>query len=78
MGNDTDKKEANKQMHGRKKDNEGFSLQHEECDEVSSWHLPSQLNITYFTYRMKPFHFMVGSYLYFVVYYSKLNLTFVK
>lgn len=50
MGNDTDKKEANKQMHGRKKDNEGFSLQHEECDEVSSWFLPSQLNIIYFTY----------------------------
>ena len=41
MGNDTDKKEANKQMHVRKKDEECFSLQHEECDEVSSWPLPS-------------------------------------
>ena len=34
MGNDTDRKEVDKQIHVRKKDT-GHSIQHEECEEVS-------------------------------------------
>ena len=35
MGNDADREDANNQIHVSKKDT-GISLQHEDCDEVSS------------------------------------------